>query len=74
MSIASRVVAFSDEEIFLLSHIDETWHQDFRIPGRSIADTEMQCQRNMVIRGKRLWNYHERVGDLLDILGMAFVQ
>lgn len=65
----SRLVDFSDEEIFLLSHIDETWHQDFRVPANSIRDDELRCQRDMRVRGKRLWRYHQTMGDLTDILG-----
>jgi hypothetical protein len=62
-------VAFSDEEVFLLSHIDETWNEPRRYPGTSILEHEMACQRDMRVRGKRLWSYHERLGDLADIIG-----
>lgn len=57
-------VYFSDEEIFALSHIDEHWHEDVRCPANRIAEDEMTCQRDMKVRGRRLWAYHVKLGDL----------
>lgn len=65
----NRGIAFSDEEVFQLSHIEETWHLDFRRSANSLVDDEMACQRDMRVRGRRLWAYHEKLGDLWDILG-----
>lgn len=61
-------VLFNDQEIFALSHIDANWHMDIRRPSNSVADDEMRCQRDMRVRGKRLWSYHQRVGDLHEFL------
>lgn len=60
-------VLFSDEEVWLLSQID-----DQQLPGQlwigDICEQEMCCQRDMKVRGRRLWDYHKRVGDLHEIL------
>lgn len=61
-------VIWNDEEVFLLQHIEQTWHQDFRMRSNTIADEEMACQRDMRVRGRRLWAYHEKLGDLWDIM------
>lgn len=62
-------ILFSDEEVWLLSQIDA------QEPGHlwvgNIAEQEMRCQRNMRVRGKRLWSYHQRLGDLWAILGLS---
>jgi hypothetical protein len=62
------VLTWSHEEIFALSHIDETWHQDARAHRHSIRDDEMRCQHDMSVRGRRLWAYHLKIGDLIDFL------
>lgn len=61
-------VLFSDEEVWLLSQIDA--EQPGQLWVGNIAEREMRCQRDMIVRGKRLWNYHLRLGDLWDILGL----
>lgn len=60
-------VAFSDEEVWALSRID---HDDPSILfcSPSVIEHEMRCQRDMRVRGRRLWDYHRRVGDLADYL------
>lgn len=64
-------VYFSDEEVWLLSEIDaESFPGQIRM-SLNIAEQEMRCQRDMRVRGKRLWHYHERLGDLWDILGLS---
>lgn len=60
-------VAFSDEEVWALSRIDAD-DPSMLMGSVSIAEKEMLCQRDMRVRGRRLWNYHERVGDLLDYI------
>lgn len=62
-------VVFSPQELWALSHIEETYH--VRLAGTSVADDEMICQRDMKIRGVRLRAYHAKLGDLNAILGMA---
>lgn len=62
-------VLFSDEEVWMLSQIDAADQPGAMWVG-SIAQQEMQCQRDMKVRGKRLWSYHLRVGDLFQILGL----
>lgn len=63
-------VYFSDEEVFLLSQIDAEQDPSQLWVG-TIAEKEMLCQRDMKVRGKRLWSYHQRVGDLWEILGLS---
>lgn len=58
-------VLFSDEEVWALSQIDLD-DPAFLRGSLSIAEKEMLCQRDMRVRGRRLWNYHVRVGDLAD--------
>lgn len=66
-------VYFSDQEVWLLSTIDaEQYPGELRMT-LNVCEQEMRCQRDMRVRGKRLWNYHMRLGDLLDILGMQAV-
>lgn len=65
----AKVLAWSDEELHALSCIDEQLHR--RLPQTSLADEEMRCQRDMRVRGVRLRAYHERLGDLADIMGIA---
>lgn len=67
----STQLAMSDEEVFLLSYCDETWHEDARHSTRSLAEDEMRCQRDMRVRGRRLWRYHLTIGDLWEIMGIA---
>jgi hypothetical protein len=64
-------VLWNDQEVFQLSHIDETWHQDFRQSANSVFEDEMRCQHDMRVRGMRLRAYHQKLGDLFDILGIA---
>lgn len=60
-------VLFNDEEVWALSLIDAE-HPSFLRGSLSIAEKEMLCQRDMRVRGRRLWSYHERVGDLFDFI------
>jgi hypothetical protein len=66
-------VLFSDEEVWMLSQIDAADQPGAMWVG-TIGEQEMRCQRDMRVRGKRLWNYHLRLGDLLDILGLRLVE
>lgn len=60
-------IYFSDQEIWELSRIDaEMQNPSSLFTGYNIAEQEMRCQRDMRVRGKRLWNYHFRIGDLAD--------
>lgn len=61
-------VLFNDEEVWMLSQIDA--QQPGNLWVGNIAEQEMRCQRDMRVRGRRLWNYHQRVGDLWEILGI----
>lgn len=69
-------VLFSDEEVWALSRIDAE-EPGLLCGSLSIAEQEMRCQRDMRVRGRRLWSYHARVGDLLDFITlpeMAVIQ
>lgn len=66
-------VHFTDEEVWALSQMEVGADPSELYMSLSIAEHEMRCQRNMIVRGRRLWNYHIRVGDLLDILGIELV-
>lgn len=63
-------VYFSDEEVWMLSQIDAEQHPGEIRMTLNICEQEMRCQRDMKVRGRRLCDYHRRLGDLWDILDM----
>lgn len=60
-------VLFSQQELALLAQI-ESPH-----PNESVVIAEMRCQSDMLIRGKRLYDYHRRLGDLDQFLPLQLV-
>lgn len=57
-------VLFSEQELAELQAIDA---QPSARRRSDVRELEMRCQRDMTVRGRRLWAYHAKLGDLAEI-------